>query len=127
MRLTIHHVGSPAQDRLGGQSPLLQYQPSGGATRDRQEAALAMRARGMATGEDDVIVTAGGQNALHAILGTVLAPGDVVCAGRSTYPGMLALAKIRLWETGLGELVWFIVAGGVVYSLIEVYRAWRAY
>ena len=40
---------------------------------------------------------------------------------------MLALAKIRLWETGLGELVWFIVAGGVVYSLIAVYRAWRAY
>jgi len=40
---------------------------------------------------------------------------------------MLALAKIRLWETGLGELVWFIVAGGVVYALIAVYRQWRAY
>ena len=40
---------------------------------------------------------------------------------------MLALAKIRLWETGLGELVWFIAAGGVVYALIAVYRQWRAY
>jgi tellurite resistance protein TehA-like permease len=40
---------------------------------------------------------------------------------------MLALAKLRLWETGLGELLWFIAAGGVVYTLIAVYRRWRAY
>jgi hypothetical protein len=39
----------------------------------------------------------------------------------------LALAKIRMWETGLGELVWFIAAGGVVYSLIAVFRRWRSY
>lgn len=79
--------------RAGGQSPLLQYQPSGGAIRDRQEAARALTGRGMATREDMAIVTAGGQNALHAILGTVLAPGDIVCAGRAAYPGMLALAR----------------------------------
>jgi hypothetical protein len=40
---------------------------------------------------------------------------------------LLALAKIRMWETGLGELLWFIAAGGVVYALIAVYRRWRAY
>ncbi len=40
---------------------------------------------------------------------------------------LLALAKIRMWETGSGELVWFIAAGGVVYALIAVYRRWRAY
>ena len=79
--------------RAGGQSPLLQYQPSGGAIRDRQEAARAFAARGLAAREDDTIVTAGGQNALHAILGTIFAPGDVICAGRSTYPGLLALAR----------------------------------
>jgi hypothetical protein len=39
----------------------------------------------------------------------------------------LALAKIRMWETGSGKLVWFIAAGGVVYSLIAVWRRWRAY
>ena len=39
----------------------------------------------------------------------------------------LALGKTRMWETGLGELIWFIAAGGVVYSLIAVYRRWRAY
>ena len=40
---------------------------------------------------------------------------------------LLALAKIRMWESGLGELVWFIAAGGVVYALIAVYRRWRSY
>ena len=40
---------------------------------------------------------------------------------------VLALAKIRMWETGTGELLWFIAAGGVVYALIAVYRRWRAY
>jgi DNA-binding transcriptional MocR family regulator len=79
--------------RAGGQSPLLQYQPSGGALRDRQEAARAFGARGLATGEDQAIITAGGQNALHAILGTVFSPGDIICAGASTYPGLLALAR----------------------------------
>ncbi|MFD2498930.1 hypothetical protein ACFSTI_08865 [Rhizorhabdus histidinilytica] len=47
----------------------------------------------MATAEDQAIITAGGQNALHAIIGTMFAPGDVICAGRSTYPGLLALAR----------------------------------
>lgn len=79
--------------RAGGQSPLLQYQPSGGALRDRQEAATAFAARGLATGEEQAIIAAGGQNALHAIIGTMFAPGDIICAGRSTYPGLLALAR----------------------------------
>jgi len=78
--------------RAGGQSPLLQYQPTGGSVRDRREAADAMNARGMDAAEDEIVITAGAQNALHAILGTLFGPGDVICAGRSTYPGMIALA-----------------------------------
>lgn len=78
--------------RVGGQSPLLQYQPSGGGLHDRKAAAQAFSARGMPSTEDDVVITSGGQNALHAIFGTVLAAGDTVCAGAHTYPGMLALA-----------------------------------
>jgi DNA-binding transcriptional MocR family regulator len=77
----------------GGQSPLLQYQPSGGAVRDRQEAARAFSGRGLATREDQTVITAGGQHALHAIIGTLFQPGDIVCAGRSTYPGLIALAR----------------------------------
>lgn len=78
--------------RAGGQSPLLQYQPSGGVLHDRLQAAAAMTADGLPTSEDEVLITAGGQNALHALMGTVLAPGDALCAGRHVYPGMLALA-----------------------------------
>jgi hypothetical protein len=36
-------------------------------------------------------------------------------------------ARLRMWQTGLGELVWFALVGFVVYSLLAVYRRWRAY
>ncbi|MBU3076625.1 PLP-dependent aminotransferase family protein [Sphingomonas quercus] len=78
--------------RAGGQSPMLQYQPDGGSLHDRLAAAAAFTARGLETADDEVIVTAGGQNALHAILGATLARGDVICTGAYAYPGMLALA-----------------------------------
>lgn len=78
--------------RAGGGSPLLDYQPRGGSPHDRRRAALAMTARGLPTQPEDMLIAAGGQNALHAILGTALKPGDAICAGLSTYPGLLALA-----------------------------------
>jgi hypothetical protein len=36
-------------------------------------------------------------------------------------------ARTRIWQTGLGELAWFVLAGIVVYALLEVHRHWRAY
>ena len=36
-------------------------------------------------------------------------------------------ARSRMWQTGLGEIAWFALAILVVYSLLEVYRHWRAY
>jgi len=85
--------GLAALLRAGGQSPLLQYQPSGGGLRDRQEAARALAARGMPTGAEQVVITAGGQNALHAILATTLSAGDRIVAPSITYPGFLAAAR----------------------------------
>ncbi|MET0364372.1 MAG: PLP-dependent aminotransferase family protein [Sphingobium sp.] len=79
--------------RAGGGSPLLQYQPVGGALHDRRQAALAFTSRGLPTEEGQVVLAAGGQNALHAILATVLARGDMLCLGGSTYPGVLASAR----------------------------------
>jgi hypothetical protein len=32
-----------------------------------------------------------------------------------------------MWLTGVGELGWFVLAGIAVYSLLTVYRQWRAY
>jgi hypothetical protein len=37
------------------------------------------------------------------------------------------VARVRMWQTGSGELAWFVLAGLVVYSLLAVYRRWRAY
>jgi hypothetical protein len=37
------------------------------------------------------------------------------------------LAKARMWQTSAGELAWFVLAGIVVYALVNVYRRWRAY
>jgi uncharacterized membrane protein len=37
------------------------------------------------------------------------------------------LGRSRMWESSLGELVWFILLGLVIYSLLAVYRRWRAY
>ena len=37
------------------------------------------------------------------------------------------LARSRMWETGLGELAWFVLVGLVVWALLEVYRHARSY
>jgi hypothetical protein len=37
------------------------------------------------------------------------------------------MARVRMWQTGIGELVWFALAGFILYTLLEVYRHWRAY
>src|SRR5690606_24759277 len=44
-------------------------------------------------GADQVIVTAGAQDALHAIVGATLTRGDVVACGAHIYPGFLGLAR----------------------------------
>jgi hypothetical protein len=36
-------------------------------------------------------------------------------------------AKPRMWETGFGELVWFVLLGLVAYTLFAVYRYSRSY
>jgi hypothetical protein len=56
--------------------------------------------------------------------------GDVY---RGLFYGGLALlmfalaARERMWRTGLGELIWFVLIGIVVYAFLSVYRRWRAY
>jgi len=87
------HRGMAALLRAGGQSPLLQYQPIGGALRDRREAAVAYAARGVATDVGQIVIAAGGQNALHAILAAGLARGDRIVAPAITYPGLIGAAR----------------------------------
>jgi hypothetical protein len=37
------------------------------------------------------------------------------------------MARSRMWQTGLGELAWFLLVAGVIYALMEVYRHSRSY
>jgi hypothetical protein len=52
---------------------------------------------------------------------------------RGMFYGALALgvfayaARRRMWETGLGELLWFVLVGLALYALLEVYRYSRSY
>ncbi|RVT94177.1 PLP-dependent aminotransferase family protein [Sphingomonas crocodyli] len=85
-------IGMTKLLRAAGQSPLLQYQPSGGSLRDRREAAASFSDRDMPTDEGAVVITAGGQSALHAILATNLTRGDMIAAAPYVYPGLLHLA-----------------------------------
>jgi hypothetical protein len=42
--------------------------------------------------------------------------------------GFVAIvARQRMWQTGLGELVWFVAVGLVVYALLAVFRHSRSY
>ena len=36
-------------------------------------------------------------------------------------------ARSRMWQSGFGELAWFVLIAIVVYALIEVYRFSRRY
>ena len=84
--------GTNALLRAGGATPLLQYQPSSGSRHDRAVAAATMCRFGLAAEEEEIIITAGGQNALHAVVGAGLGSGTVIAAGHHVYPGLLALA-----------------------------------
>jgi hypothetical protein len=39
----------------------------------------------------------------------------------------VVMSRARMWGTGLGELIWFVLIGLVAYALITVYRYWRSY
>jgi hypothetical protein len=36
-------------------------------------------------------------------------------------------AKTRMWETGFGEFVWFVLVGLIVYTFVALYRYSRSY
>jgi hypothetical protein len=37
------------------------------------------------------------------------------------------MSRARMWQTGIGELAWFLLAGLVLWALLEVYRHSRSY
>ncbi|MDR7101550.1 PLP-dependent aminotransferase family protein [Croceicoccus sp. BE223] len=73
--------------------PPFHYQPSGGMASVRAAGASLLHARGMPCAPETVVVTAGGQNGLHAIVSTAFRPGDTIAVAPFTYPGFLSLAR----------------------------------
>jgi hypothetical protein len=39
----------------------------------------------------------------------------------------LIVAQKRMWQSGIGELAWFVLAGLVIYAMVAVYRYSRSY
>src|SRR5262249_50403672 len=66
-----------------------------GALQDRIAGADWLTDTCAPTVAEQVVVAAGGQNALHAILAATLEPGDAIACGRFVYSGLKALA-VRL-------------------------------
>jgi len=71
----------------------LHYQRPGGAAADRETGAELLARTGLSSSAEQIIVTAGGQNALHAIATAILKPGDRVACGRFVYTGFQAIAR----------------------------------
>ena len=70
-----------------------QYQPSGGLPIAREAGAKLLMERGIPCDEDTILITAGGQHALHAIFSAELKAGDLLAVCAFAYPGLLALAR----------------------------------
>ena len=65
----------------------LQYGPTEGLAVVKHCIAEVMRAEAMEVGEDELLVTTGGQQVIDLVCKTLLDPGDVVICEAPTYPG----------------------------------------
>lgn len=71
----------------------LHYQRPGGAAADRESGAELLARTGLSSSVEQIVVTSGGQNGLHAVAATILKRGDRVACGRFVYPGFAAIAR----------------------------------
>ncbi|WP_448663987.1 PLP-dependent aminotransferase family protein [Sphingomonas sp. CJ20] len=78
--------------RTDGPAPF-HYQPRGGMALAREAGTVVLRDRGIPCVEDTVLIAAGGQHALHAVISTELQPGETIAVGEYAYPGLLAAAR----------------------------------
>jgi DNA-binding transcriptional MocR family regulator len=71
---------------------LMRYQDFCGSSEDRAAGVLWLRRRGLVVPAERMLVTAGAQCALLAVLAALAPPGSVICCEELTYPGLRALA-----------------------------------
>ena len=72
--------------------PLLRYQATLGAEKDKQAASTWFALRGMTPKPECIAVTPGAHPTMTAILSLIANPGDTVLCERVTYPGIRSIA-----------------------------------
>lgn len=85
---------------------LMRYQEPGGIMEDRMIATSWLSRRLPDAAPDRVLVAAGAQGALNAVLSVLTEPGDTVCAEQLTYPGFRSVAshlKLKLVPLEMDE------------------------
>jgi DNA-binding transcriptional MocR family regulator len=78
---------------------LLGCQPLAGARRHREAGARWIGTMGLPVDPERVLVCAGAQSGIFAILATLLRPGDLLLTETLTYPGVKAMASLLSFET----------------------------
>src|ERR1700722_8637317 len=86
--------GIAALSREVGLARYLTYRPAGGSEEERAVAAAWLRTRLPGIDGRRVVISAGTQAALGALLGSLAKPGDVVVTEALTYPGFRAAAAL---------------------------------
>ena len=82
----------------GDLAALLMQEPPGGRRRGQAAVATYLLGHGVDVAPDAVVLTAGGQQGLDAVLGAVAAPGSLVAVDALTYPGIKLAAAARRVE-----------------------------
>ena len=98
------------------------FLPSGGQAANTFEALLYI-GFGVAIGYIGLRVYRENRVALHGL-------GDRyrgLLYGSIALAFLLWMSRVRMWRTGVGELLWFVLAGGIVYALVLIVKRWRAY
>ena len=110
-----HSLGELA--RSPAIAPLLAYASAGGSRDHREAGRVWCAERGVTAPTERVVVCAGAQQGLVAILSAHCEPGDTVLAEELTYPGFLAAAQmLRLRVVGVPVDTDGIVPDGLLHA-----------
>ncbi|MGI8780918.1 MAG: PLP-dependent aminotransferase family protein, partial [Solirubrobacteraceae bacterium] len=93
----------------------LQYGPTEGMNELKACIVQVMAAEGMDVGEDDLLVTTGGQQVIDLVCKTLIDPGDVIVAEAPTYPG--AVPTFGAYEADVVQIE--MDAGGMRVDRLE--------
>jgi DNA-binding transcriptional MocR family regulator len=99
MTFPLHHLDPDLTASLvelaemGPLQELLRYYPSRGREVDREAGVHWLQMHRLSALQEQVVVTAGGQNAIAAAVGSAFRPGDCIAVEKLTYPMFRSIAR----------------------------------